>query len=303
MDEHTILEHLGNLGVILLAVLLSTSVHYLFLRHLNRGARLALKFPQIRLGYGVIVSLIAHSIEVAMFAFAYKVSIESGFGALEADRTAEWFHGQLLDRGFGMRRTLLVDVHRCLAEAAHRCQPHEPVLVLTIHPNGDGVALASYRGSVGQLDKLWSQKGFASLHVHLKRCLAAMDLPRGDEALAWSLATQGVPDAALVRHLDGLLRADGPRLSRKRYPLPERPEAYAPLKQVPVEVAAASLLENLCGVVCALVQHHVQRSGLRRVALGGGVFENPWLVARVAELPEVDEVWTPPLQPRWLMAK
>ena len=50
MDEHTILEHLGNLGVILLAVLLSTSVHYLFLRHLNRGARLALKFPQIRLG-------------------------------------------------------------------------------------------------------------------------------------------------------------------------------------------------------------------------------------------------------------
>ena len=27
MDEHTVLEHLGNLGVILLAVLLSTSVH------------------------------------------------------------------------------------------------------------------------------------------------------------------------------------------------------------------------------------------------------------------------------------
>ena len=52
MDEHTVLEHLGNLAVILLAVLLSTSVHYLFLKHLNRGARLALKFPQIRLGYG-----------------------------------------------------------------------------------------------------------------------------------------------------------------------------------------------------------------------------------------------------------
>ena len=50
MDEHTVFEHLGNLGVILLAVLLSTSVHYLFLKHLNRGARLALKFPQIRLG-------------------------------------------------------------------------------------------------------------------------------------------------------------------------------------------------------------------------------------------------------------
>ena len=30
MDEHTVLEHLGNLGVILLAMLLSTAVHYLF---------------------------------------------------------------------------------------------------------------------------------------------------------------------------------------------------------------------------------------------------------------------------------
>ena len=30
MDEHTVLEHVGNLGVILLAVLLSTPVHYLF---------------------------------------------------------------------------------------------------------------------------------------------------------------------------------------------------------------------------------------------------------------------------------
>ena len=40
MDEHTVLENLGNLGVVLLAVLLSTSVHYLFLKHLNRGARL-----------------------------------------------------------------------------------------------------------------------------------------------------------------------------------------------------------------------------------------------------------------------
>ena len=92
MNEHTVIEHLGNLGVILLAVLLSTSVHYLFLKHLNQGARLAKRFPQIRLGYGVIVSLVAHSIEVALFAFAYKVSIASGFGALEGN-----FEGSLAD--------------------------------------------------------------------------------------------------------------------------------------------------------------------------------------------------------------
>ena len=87
MDEHTVLEHLGNLGVVLLAVLLSTSVHYLFLKHLNQGTRLTDKFPQIRLGYGVIVSLIAHSIEITLFALAYRASIASGFGTLEGNFT------------------------------------------------------------------------------------------------------------------------------------------------------------------------------------------------------------------------
>ena len=92
MDEHTVIEHLGNLGVILLTVLLSTSLHYFFLRHLNRGARLARRFPQIRLSYCVMVSLVAHSIEVALFALAYKASIESGFGALEGS-----FEGSIAD--------------------------------------------------------------------------------------------------------------------------------------------------------------------------------------------------------------
>ncbi len=87
MDQHTVLEHLGNLGVVLLAVLLSTSVHYLFLKHLNHGARLTDKFPQIRLGYGVILSLVAHSIEIVLFALAYKASITSGFGTLEGNFT------------------------------------------------------------------------------------------------------------------------------------------------------------------------------------------------------------------------
>lgn len=53
MIAHSLLAQVGNLAVILLTVLLSTSVHYLFLQHLNHGSTLAIRFPQIRLGYGV----------------------------------------------------------------------------------------------------------------------------------------------------------------------------------------------------------------------------------------------------------
>lgn len=228
--------------------------------------------------------------------FYQAVLRQTGMGALEADRASEWLEGRLRERGYKQRRTVLVDVHRALAEAAHRSQPRDPVLVITLNPRGDGVALAVYRGAIGQLDCLWAQKGFASMHVHLHRCLAAMGLDPLDDGLAWALAAEAEPDPALTAHLDRLLYADGPRLSRKRYPFPERKRDYQRLANVPLPVAAATLQANLCRAVCGVVRYHVRAAKVRRVALGGGVFENPWLVRRVAELDEVDEVWTSPLQ-------
>ncbi len=221
---------------------------------------------------------------------------QSGFGALEADRAADWLHGRLRERGYGMRRTHLVDLHRCLAEAAHRCQASDPVLVVTAHPNGDGSGLAAYRGAAGQLDRIWAQKGFASLHVHLRRCIAAMGAPTDDVSAIWAVAIGADPDPDLVGHLDELLHAEGRRLSRKRYPFPERRSDYEPIARVPLAVAAASLQENLARAITAVVRAHARDTGLRHVALGGGVFEDPRLVSRVAALAEVEVVSAPPLR-------
>ena len=78
---------IGTFGVLFAAILLSTSLHYFFLRHLNAGGWLATRYPHLRLGYGVLVALIAHSIEVTLFAIAYLVSIRLGFGTLEGEFT------------------------------------------------------------------------------------------------------------------------------------------------------------------------------------------------------------------------
>ena len=77
VDKHTVLDHLSNPGVVVLAVLLFTSVHDLFLKHLYRGARLVDKFLQIRLVCVFIFSLVAHSIEIKLLAMAQKASIAS----------------------------------------------------------------------------------------------------------------------------------------------------------------------------------------------------------------------------------
>ena len=70
MTEHTIAEHTGNFSVICLAVILATAVHYAVLKRLNAGGQFIERYPRVRLLYGVVMSLIAHVIEIAIFAGA-----------------------------------------------------------------------------------------------------------------------------------------------------------------------------------------------------------------------------------------
>jgi hypothetical protein len=85
MNEHTFLEHMGNFGVICLAVILATVVHYGALKRLNAGALFTKRYPRWRLLYGVVMSLVAHVVEIAIFACAYGISTASQFGYLEGN--------------------------------------------------------------------------------------------------------------------------------------------------------------------------------------------------------------------------
>ena len=92
MTEHTIAEHIGNFSVICLAVILATAVHYAVLKRLNAGGQFIERYPRVRLLYGVVMSLIAHVIEIAIFAGAYSISAASDFGYLEGS-----FSGSIAD--------------------------------------------------------------------------------------------------------------------------------------------------------------------------------------------------------------
>ncbi|NCG19209.1 MAG: hypothetical protein GWP91_09375 [Rhodobacterales bacterium] len=224
--------------------------------------------------------------------FFQAILSSTGLSALEADRAAEWLEAKVVKRGYAPNRLLLVDIHRCLVAAGYRGQPRDHALMLSLHPGGDGAALAVYRGRSGQVDRVFQQKGFSALHVPLHRCAAALDLSVEDVGLMWNAAGSAQPDPALVRLLGSAVWSQGPKLSRRSYPLPvsRHSELYAALKEADRATAAASVLENLCQAVCGVVRHHIAQADTNGLVLCGEVFDNPRLCARVAELIEVE--WT-----------
>lgn len=222
----------------------------------------------------------------------------SGFGALEADRASEWLDQRLRERGFRQRRVILVDLHRALAAAAYRCQPDPEALVITLHPRGDGFALAVHRGRAGQLDRRFAQRSLSSLHVHLPRCAASIGLdPWLDEQRMWGLAARGRPDEVLVDALHDVLHAEGQGLSRRALPALDRPTdpPWRTLRARPPEDAAASVLQNLRAAVLEVIGAHVSHHDATTLALGGSVLDNPRLIADAASVPGVHRVETAPL--------
>lgn len=219
----------------------------------------------------------------------------TGFGAVEADRTAEWLEGRLRSNGYAPRRVALVDHHKCLATAAYRCQPNDGALVLVVHPRGDGALATVHEGVAGQLDRVRLQTTPATLHAFLDRCLAAMGLdPQADAGHLE--AARAEPDPQLLDALGEVLSARDGELRGRALGPPERrsDRPWRLLAEAPREVAAASVARHLRDVLVAWIGWHVQDRRAARVALAGAWLDDGTLVERVARLPGVGEVWAGP---------
>lgn len=209
----------------------------------------------------------------------------SGVGAFEADAAAADLQTELVAAGYGQRRTISMDVHRALAEAAYRLQPADEALVITIHPQGDGSALAVHIGRAGQLDRLFVQGGFEALQTHLTRCGAALGLPADAGVAAFSaLAGAAQPDEELLTALAERLHAVDGKLSRGVAQRADEP-MLARLRAVDPAVGAASVWANLVATVRELVAWHIQRHQVGHVSLAGAIFDDPALVGALEGLP------------------
>ncbi len=231
----------------------------------------------------------AFSATLEVGVFYQAVLRQSGLAALEADRAADWLAERFEDRGF-RGRLFLVDIHTALANVAYRSQDDDDLLLITLHPLGDGVSFAVHRGNLGQIDRVFEQQGFSSLHLHLVRCARALGY---DDVLSMWKGVGPRTDPELVAALAEQLHADHHKLSHARYPLPQDRRIYDLLRRADPAVGAASVRANLSRAITEVVRYHVRQHDRGRIAVAGDVFLDRRLVADLAAIPEVESVYCP----------
>lgn len=204
---------------------------------------------------------------------------------------------KIRDRGLAPKRVVLLDHHAAHAHSAYRSQERDSVLVITLDAMGDGISATAWRGQGGQLERLFSQSGFAAINTYYSRVTEYLGFrPNRHEGKITGLAAYTEAPKELKDHFAQQLRFVGPGFSRTNYLRRQKRDDrfFKVLENFTKEEIAAALQANLETAVTQLVSHWVERSGQPHVAVAGGIFANVKLNQRIAELPEVASLWVYP---------
>ena len=233
----------------------------------------------------------------------------TGLTRLAKYRMTEWGPGpaskalsrlalrRALTRHFGLTRAelRLVDHHEAHAAAAVWAAGLGPCAALTIDGQGDGVSATISVFRDGRLERVAASPAKSSLGIffeHVTNLLNMRELE--DEGKVMALADYAAPIAdadnpllALVRVRDGVIETARPghdlRRALARIHWRYSNEQFAYLAQRVVEHTAV-----------ALARDAVRLTGLRRLALAGGVVSNVKATRRIRLMPEVEDIYVFP---------
>jgi carbamoyltransferase len=216
-------------------------------------------------------------------------------GPLSRALSAAALRRQLARHGLSRATLRLLDHHEAHAAAAAWASGFASCAVVTIDGLGDGVSATISAFRHGRLERLTASPARSSVGVffeHVTNLLNMRELE--DEGKVMALADYAAPIADAdnpllpwVRVRDGVIETQWPGHALRR-PLARvhwrySNEQFAYLAQRTVEHAAV-----------ALARDAVRLTGLRRIALAGGVVSNVKATRRVRLLPEVEDVFVFP---------
>lgn len=189
------------------------------------------------------------------------------------------------------------DHHHCHATSAYFTSNYKKALVVTLDGGGDGLSGSVYRGDEGRLTRLAVVDSFNSLGnfysyiTHLCGFKA-----ESHEGKITGLAALGKP--AYVDILREFVSYEDPGQIRYTVPMYHLSALKQIANRLPVEfdkadlAASVQLLLEEIGI--EFIRFWLRKTGIRSIAVAGGVFSNVKFNQRVHELNEVDDFFVHP---------
>jgi carbamoyltransferase len=205
---------------------------------------------------------------------------------------------RLLRQDFGITAPVrFYDHHYCHATTAYYTSGFEQALVVTLDGGGDGRSGSVYVGENGRLRQLASVDSFNSLGNFYSYVTELCGFrAEKDEGKITGLAAIGKPLYADI--LRQFIHYREPGQIRYRVPMYYRSALQRLAERLPANFDRADLAASvqliLEEVGAQFVQYWLRQTGLRNLAVAGGVFANVKFNQRVHELPEVGNIFIHP---------
>jgi len=198
-------------------------------------------------------------------------------------------------------RTIFVDHHLCHAATAYYGSPwrDEPVLVLTNDGSGDGLCSTVYIGKDGELTKVAeTPKGHSLGNIYARTTFLLGLSPWEHEWKVMGLAPYA-PASGIDKSYEvfrRLIKIAGNNPLAFEKSISESTELIYPRLRRELELhrfdwIAGGVQKYTEELLCQWVRNCVNATGIRRVALAGGVFMNVKANKRIMELDDVEDLF------------
>lgn len=189
------------------------------------------------------------------------------------------------------------DHHYCHATTAYYTSGWDEALVVTLDGGGDGLSGSVYVGRDGKLQKLTEVDSFNSLGNFYSYITELCGFKaEKHEGKITGLAALGEPIYADI--LRQFIRYQDPGQIRYLVPMYHRSALRLIAERLPAAFDRAALASSVQLVLeeigTAFIRYWLRRTGLRKIALAGGVFSNVKFNQRVHELDEVERIFIHP---------
>jgi len=212
---------------------------------------------------------------------------------------------KVIGMGFRADAIRFTDHHTCHAASAFfgGREFSDATLVVTCDGAGDGLCASVSVGAEGKLQRRfevpWSES-FGILYAHVTFLQAMVPLEHEYKIMGMAPYAKGGPAARIADRLSGLFEwaGDGKPVWRRRPGVPHMYYIQSTLNEIFHRERFDSIMAGTQlfteRMLCELVRRAVCSTGIRRVAVSGGVFMNVKANKEILALDEVDELFVFP---------